>query len=723
MSSSAGDGSSAAEFVFTAQPSRRVRPRRAPQFSFTRATPAKRSRSRRDEGERPLALASDGAADKEEEDLAGTFEFSVDRRPPQRPRRTRALLGRGVDAASAGPAGIAAGGSSIPPAFAPLAVAGPVDSNGGRSSAAAAPVPAPARAPITNGFDMSMFSKPGEWKCGACLVKNPPGGDKCLSCETPKPGGGGGGDGQGGSAPSSGGGLLSSSGLSSSSTRFTFGAQPGGGAVGASSAAAPAAPAAGSVGSAPVKGGFDMSRFTTPGEWKCGSCLVKNGPGVRKCPACETPKPDSAGDAAGGDSGGLGGGAGAPATGSSLLGVPPGPSFVFGSQSTAAVGRPAEPPTAAPFTFGVQPGGGGGGGNVASSGATATSGGSAPAPAAAANGFDMSKFTKPGEWKCGSCLVRNGPGVTKCLSCETPKEGSVAAGGAGGGQAATSSGAPAFGAGAGSGSTNGGIVAAAPLSADVGSAHGTFSFGAAPTSSFSAAPAAGASNGSVFTFGAAAPTTAPAAPMRASGASTSASAPRFSFGAVDASASAAPATGAAAAGGFTFGAPSGTALPGAAAPMVPSSAASGVSFGAQPGQARFDYLMGPASSAAGNGGVQASGAASSAAPVFAFGSGSLPTPGSATTVAAAAPLFSFGAGSPPPPANPASSNSFNAPRAPLFSFGAGAGAPPAAGAAPSPAPTFAFGGGASAGGPPSSSSAAPGSSTAFNFTPRFTPSK
>ncbi|CAN0490095.1 unnamed protein product, partial [Scytosiphon promiscuus] len=48
-------------------------------------------------------------------------------------------------------------------------------------------VPA-SRAPITNGFDMSKFRKPGEWKCQSCLVMNPPGGVKCLSCETPKAG-------------------------------------------------------------------------------------------------------------------------------------------------------------------------------------------------------------------------------------------------------------------------------------------------------------------------------------------------------------------------------------------------------------------------------------------------------------------------------------------------------------------------------------------------------
>lgn len=725
--SSAGGHFSSAEFSFAAEPSRRVRSRRAPQFSFTRATPAKRSRSRRDEGGRALSLVSDGADEQEEAtDLAGTYEFSIDTCPPQRPRRTRARVERGVDSGSAGPADGAAG-SRIPPAVASLEMVGPVGLNSGRNSggsmssaATAAPGPGlgagPARAPITNGFDMSKFSKPGEWKCEACFVKNPPGGDKCLSCETLKPGGSG--AGQGGSAPSSGG-LLPN--VSSSSTRFTFGVQPGtastGNAAGASSVPA-AAGLAGSTDSAvaPLKGGFDMSRFSTPGDWKCGSCLVKNGPGVRKCLACETPKPDSMGDVP--EGGGLSD-AGAPATGGSLFGtrtLPPLPSFSFGVQPTAAATPSAEPPSTATFTFGVQPGGGGDG-SVAGSGATTALGGSVPAPAPVANGFDMSKFTKPGEWKCGSCLVKNGPGVIKCLSCETPKEDSLAAGG-GGGQTATSSGMPASVAGAGFGSTSGGIVAAAPSSG--AAAHAMFQFGAATPSSVCGAPAAGTAGGSGFVLGAA-PTIAPAAPSPAPGASSSSSAPGFSFGAVDISAAAAAvAAGPWAAFGavedFQFSGPGSTALPGAA--TVVTSAASGGSFGTRPGQERFSAPISAASSAAGSGGssVQTSGT-SIAAPVFRFGSGSLPAPESANR--AAAPVFSFGAGTLPAPANPASNNS-NAPRAPLFSFGAGAGAP-AAGVAPYSAPTITFGGGA--GGGASSSSAAPGSSTGFNFTPRFTPKK
>ncbi|CAN0047355.1 unnamed protein product, partial [Choristocarpus tenellus] len=54
-----------------------------------------------------------------------------------------------------------------------------------------------------------------------------------------------------------------------------------------------------------------------------------------------------------------------------------------------------------------------------------------PAPASAVGtaapvGFDMSKFRKPGEWKCEACYVKNGPEDVKCLSCGTPRPGATA---------------------------------------------------------------------------------------------------------------------------------------------------------------------------------------------------------------------------------------------------------------------------------------------------------
>ena len=133
------------------------------------------------------------------------------------------------------------------------------------SSATVVPPPAPA----AKGFDMSLFQKPGEWKCETCLVKNPPGGDKCVSCETPKPGG----VQAGGATAASGSG---SSGFFASSTV--------GDTLFASSATVVPSPA-------PAAKGFDMSLFQKPDESKCETCLVKNPPGGDKWVSCETPKP------------------------------------------------------------------------------------------------------------------------------------------------------------------------------------------------------------------------------------------------------------------------------------------------------------------------------------------------------------------------------------------------------------------------------------------------
>ena len=93
----------------------------------------------------------------------------------------------------------------------------------------------PSPAPVVKGFDMLLFRKPGEWECEACLVENPPEGNKCLSCETPKLGAGGGGaatvaggSGEQGVAASTVGGALFAGGALSTTTttKFSFGAQP-----------------------------------------------------------------------------------------------------------------------------------------------------------------------------------------------------------------------------------------------------------------------------------------------------------------------------------------------------------------------------------------------------------------------------------------------------------------------------------------------------------------
>ena len=282
-------------------------------FFFANIVPAKRSRPAR-------GRKYDGADDVGNVDAesSGVFEF------PAPGRRVRQRVGIDTSAMS----------SIVAPSMTPLEVEGSSASHGSYA------VPSPASA--VKGFDMSLFRKPGEWKCEACLVKNPPGGDKCLSCETPKPGAGGGGaavaagSGELGVTNSTMGGALFARGAVSTTTttKFTFGAQPsrlesGGSASSAALGHSSAAPtfafdsqqqqqqqqvkrSSTPHGSyavpspAPVVKGFDMSLFRKPGEWKCEACLVKNPPGGNKCLSCETPKLGAEGGGAATVAGGSG---------------------------------------------------------------------------------------------------------------------------------------------------------------------------------------------------------------------------------------------------------------------------------------------------------------------------------------------------------------------------------------------------------------------------------
>ena len=168
-------------------------------FSFANLVPAKRSRPA-------------GGSDDQSLVPAGGFEF------PAPGRRVRQRVGIDTSASAMS--------SIVAPSMTPLEMEG---SSASHDSSA---VPSPA--PAVEGFDMSLFIKPGEWKSEACLVKNPPGGDKCLSCETPKPGAGGGGAAAAAGSgeldvrsSTVGGALFARGALSTTTTtKFSFGAQP-----------------------------------------------------------------------------------------------------------------------------------------------------------------------------------------------------------------------------------------------------------------------------------------------------------------------------------------------------------------------------------------------------------------------------------------------------------------------------------------------------------------
>ena len=277
-------------------------------ITFTRPVPAKRSRASRgqDDGvQEPIPT---------DEDSLGVFEFrSVQPRSSRLIRRSpRKLVNHSESYAVPPVEPLEIRDSSAGNSHELRGAAGDSCSRGHSSV-----VPSPA--PAAKGFDMSLFQKPGEWKCETCLVKNPPVGDKCVSCETPKPGG------------VQAGGATAASG--SGSSGFLAGSAVGG-ALFASSATVVPSPA-------PAAKGFDMSLFQKPGEWKCETCLVKNPPGGDKCVSCETPKPG--GVQAGGAIAASGSGSSGSTVGGALFAssAPTIPSFTFGVQAGVVSGGAA----------------------------------------------------------------------------------------------------------------------------------------------------------------------------------------------------------------------------------------------------------------------------------------------------------------------------------------------------------------------------------------------
>ncbi|CAM9748186.1 unnamed protein product, partial [Discosporangium mesarthrocarpum] len=333
-------------------------------------------------------------------------------------------------------AGVLRRGATTSDALVPAVAAAKAGGMAGSSASGGAPSAVPTEGSAREsagggmGFDMSRFQKPGEWKCEACLVRNGAEHPRCQACETPNPG----------AAVAGAGGLADGKGAKAG-TSDVFGGVAASSTGGFSFGVAPAsAPAASAPAPAPVMG-FDMSRFSKPGEWKCEVCLVKNGPGDTKCLSCESVKPGSKGVAPGGSEANRVPPASA-VSGGFKFGVMPtsspvptpassGGGFKFGVAPTptpATASAAASPASSVGgFKFGVTPA-------PAHAPAAAPSGGrfhfgvtpaSAPAPVPGDTvGFDMSKFVRPGQWKGESCLVQNGPERTNCISSETPKPGS-----------------------------------------------------------------------------------------------------------------------------------------------------------------------------------------------------------------------------------------------------------------------------------------------------------
>lgn len=105
-----------------------------------------------------------------------------------------------------------------------------------------------------NGFS---FAAPTGWSCSVCLVNNKSDANKCIACETDKPGH-----------------------KSSSDTVKE----------------APKMPVPPSL----TSGGFSFGAFAAPAGWSCSVCLVNNKSDANKCIACETDKPGTKSSSASG---------------------------------------------------------------------------------------------------------------------------------------------------------------------------------------------------------------------------------------------------------------------------------------------------------------------------------------------------------------------------------------------------------------------------------------
>nr|XP_027231507.1 nuclear pore complex protein Nup153-like [Penaeus vannamei] len=104
-----------------------------------------------------------------------------------------------------------------------------------------------------NGTDWgSAFKKSSnEWDCDMCMLRNKDSVDKCVACETPRPGS------KAKQAP-----LAESKPLDGKEEKVNF--------------------------------GFGSAFAKAKGEWECDTCLVRNKSEATKCISCETPKPGAA---------------------------------------------------------------------------------------------------------------------------------------------------------------------------------------------------------------------------------------------------------------------------------------------------------------------------------------------------------------------------------------------------------------------------------------------
>ena len=141
------------------------------------------------------------------------------------------------------------------------------------------------------------------------------------------------------------------------------------------------------------------------GEWKCSTCMVKNDAGKTKCAACETDKPGSS--------------ASTPAASGGFNWAAAGmdvPQKVQGEWACeVCMVKNAQNKVKCAACETEKPDG------------TSLAASSSAAPVPASAGFNWAAAglkqpqSKPGEWACSVCMVKNPAEKSKCLSCETDR--------------------------------------------------------------------------------------------------------------------------------------------------------------------------------------------------------------------------------------------------------------------------------------------------------------
>lgn len=222
---------------------------------------------------------------------------------------------------------------------------------------------------------LNKFKKPeGSWECSACLIRNQPGKEKCVACETPKEGA------KAKTASTGFGSVFNTTNKWECDACLVKNNETDKACV----ACTTPRPAPTSTSNTSLAHKFKPTSDT----WECDSCLIRNKKDATKCIACETPKPGAK--------------------------VPPPTTSTFGL--SGMFNKPTG--TWECSSCLIQ--------NKSSLNKCAACEASKPGAAPVIPNQFGDKFKKKDtEWECEVCMVKNNSSLTKCQCCETPNPKSV----------------------------------------------------------------------------------------------------------------------------------------------------------------------------------------------------------------------------------------------------------------------------------------------------------